>query len=304
MDKLFIALQYILPHHLLSAVMHAITRISWAPFKNYVIRRVVDLYKVEMQDAVEPRPDQYASFNDFFTRALKADARPIAGNNAIACPVDGEVSQLGPISNGRIFQAKKHDYSLLELVGGDQALAAEFTDGQFATIYLSPRDYHRIHMPSSGTLRRMIHIPGRLFSVNRLTTREVPRLFARNERLVCIFDGENGPFAVILVGAIFVSSMETVWSGIVTPKRLQPAVTHYHQPAAVTLGKGEEMGRFNMGSTVVLLYPKDTVNWDDKLSSGSAVRMGEQIAALAGAAVEVEAEADFDYDVDMDTDAG
>jgi len=282
MDKLFIILQYVIPHHLLSLVMHAITRIQWPPFKNYIIRRVVDIYKVDMQDAIEKRPENYKNFNDFFTRALAPEARPVADDAGICSPVDGHFSQLGKINDGRIFQAKKHDYSLLELVGGNQQLANELSDGSFATIYLSPRDYHRIHMPGKGTLRSMTHVPGRLFSVNRLTTNEVPGLFARNERLVCVFDSDTGPFAVILVGAIFVSSMETVWSGIVTPKRLQPTVTNYQKTDSVELDKGDEMGRFNMGSTVILLYPKNTLSWNEKLYAGSPVKMGENIAQPAG----------------------
>ncbi len=279
MDKLFVAVQYLLPHHLLSALMHVITRIQWAPFKNYIIRRVIDIYKVDMQDAIESRGESYASFNDFFTRQLKAEARPIDSSDGICSPVDGTFSQLGEINNGRIFQAKKHDYSLLELIGGDQRLANEFTNGSFATIYLSPRDYHRIHMPQSGTLRSMTHVPGRLFSVNRETTSQVPRLFARNERLVCIFDGDKGPFAVIFVGAIFVSSMQTVWSGIVTPRREQPTVSHYQLPDEVSLNKGDEAGRFNMGSTVILLYPENSIAWNENIVPGSAIKMGENIAA-------------------------
>jgi len=278
MGKLFVLVQYLLPHHLLSALMHAIMRIEWPPFKNYLIRRIISLYKVDMQDAREQRLENFSCFNEFFTRSLKPEARPIAADGKLASPVDGQFSQLGDIRGGRIFQAKKHDYSLLELIGGDQRLAAEFDDGKFATIYLSPRDYHRIHMPAKGTLRSMTHVPGRLFSVNRQTVSEVPRLFARNERLVCIFDGEHGPFAVILVGAIFVSSMETVWSGIVTPKRLQPVTTEYQQSTPIELAKGAELGRFNMGSTVILLFPKDHLQWQDNLAAASDIKMGEAIA--------------------------
>lgn len=280
MSRLFIILQYILPHHLLSAVMHAITRVEWVPFKNYIIRRVVELYKVDMSQAKETNSENYVSFNAFFTRELNKDARPITEGNNVVSPVDGKVSQAGDIKNGRIFQAKQHSYSLMELLGGNENLADEFKNGKFSTLYLSPRDYHRIHMPLTGTLRSMIHVPGRLFSVSPLTTREVPRLFARNERLINIFDTDNGPFAVIMVGAIFVSSMDTVWSGTVTPKRLQPTHWGYDQANPITLEKGEEMGRFNMGSTVILLFPENKMNWIDELTPDATVIMGQEVATL------------------------
>lgn len=272
-------LQYLLPHHLLSALMHAIARIEWVPFKNLLIRQVVSMYDVDLSSAREENPENYPSFNAFFTRQLKADARPVAEGNTIVSPVDGTVSQAGDILDGRIFQAKQHNYSLTELLGGREKLASEFENGKFATIYLSPRDYHRIHMPADGKLREMIHVPGRLFSVSPETTRVVSRLFARNERLINIFDSDHGPFAVIMVGAIFVSSMDTVWEGTITPRRQQPTRWDYQQQKKdIELGKGEEMGRFNMGSTVILLFPEDTVNWMDILTPDARLMMGQAIA--------------------------
>lgn len=279
---LFVLLQYMLPHHLLSALMYRIARVEWPSFKDTLIRQVIQWYRVDMQEALEPDPARYRHFNDFFTRALKPDARPVIDSeDTIACPADGTLSQSGDIEDGRIFQAKGHDYSLLELLGGDIELSRRFEDGSFATIYLSPRDYHRVHMPLQGTLQQMIHVPGRLFSVNETTTRQVPRLFARNERVVSLFETEAGPMAVILVGAIFVSSIDTVWSGTVTPVSQQVRSWHY-QPTTpstpVVLDKGEEMGRFNMGSTVILLFGKDAVEWADELTPGRTMRLGEGMA--------------------------
>lgn len=271
-------LLYLLPHHLLSAIMHAIARIEWAPFKDFMIRRVIDQYEVDLSSAVEENPQAYASFNAFFTRALKPESRPLAGEDQVACPVDGTVSQAGSIRNGRIFQAKQHNFTLLELLAGNTQLAAEFADGKFATLYLSPRDYHRIHMPRDGQLRQMIHVPGRLFSVSPTTTRVVSRLFARNERLINIFDSPQGPFAVIMVGAIFVSSMDTVWAGTVTPRRLRPTQWQYRAAdESPHLKRGEEMGRFNMGSTVILLFPEDRVDWNDEFNPNARVFMGQSI---------------------------
>ncbi|MCU7892510.1 MAG: archaetidylserine decarboxylase [Candidatus Thiodiazotropha sp. (ex Ustalcina ferruginea)] len=283
-ETLFIGLQYPLPHHLLSWVMHSITRIETKPIKDLLIRRVVDWFNVDMQEALESDPSRYRHFNDFFTRALNPDARPVTQqSNEIACPADGALSQAGDIEAGYLFQAKGHDYSLLELLGGDAEMSHLFEDGNFATIYLSPRDYHRLHMPISGKLKRMVHVPGRLFSVNATTCQKVPRLFARNERVICLFDTEVGPMAMILVGAIFVSSIETVWAGTITPARQRVNSWDYSpqsEPVTVELEKGEEMGRFNMGSTVILLFGKDSIEWLDDFTSGTAVKMGEAIAAV------------------------
>ena len=273
-------LQYILPHHLLSAIMHAITRIEWAPFKNLLIRQVVDIYDVDLSSAQEENLQNYASFNAFFTRQLKADARPVATGNNIVSPVDGTVSQAGDILDGRIFQAKQHSYSLTELLGGREQLAGEFENGKFTTIYLSPRDYHRIHMPARGKLRAMAHIPGSLFSVSPLSTRVVPGLFARNERLVTIFDTKLGPMGLVLVGAINVASIETVWAGAITPplgKRVRRWSYPDTGPQSIVLDKGAEMGRFNMGSTVIMLFSKSTIVWDSAMRPEATVRMGSKL---------------------------
>jgi phosphatidylserine decarboxylase len=281
-QSLFVGLQYLLPHHLLSSLMHSIARVELKPFKDLLIRQAIKWYQVDMQEALQSDPTQYRSFNDFFTRALRPDARPVAEpSNHIASPADGTLSQAGDIEAGFLFQAKGHDYSLLELLGGDAEMNRLFEDGNFATIYLSPRDYHRLHMPLSGKLMRMLHVPGRLFSVNETTCQSVPRLFARNERVICLFETDLGPMAMILVGAIFVSSIETVWAGTITP--LQQRVnswdyTPQSKPAGIELEKGEEMGRFNMGSTVILLFPKDVMEWAEDFTPGSPVRMGQMIA--------------------------
>jgi phosphatidylserine decarboxylase len=284
-ETLFVALQYLLPHHLLSRWMHAITRVEATTFKDSLIRRVIAWYKVDMSEALESNPRAYRSFNDFFTRALRPDARPIAAETGqIACPADGALSQAGHIEDGRLLQAKGHDYSLLELLGGDAQMSKLFEAGSFATIYLSPRDYHRVHMPYGGRLRQMVHVPGRLFSVNETTCQKVPRLFARNERVICLFDTDIGPMAVILVGAIFVSSIDTVWAGTITPAQQRVRSWDYlpePAPQVIELEKGEEMGRFNMGSTVILLFGKEAVAWRDEFTAGAKVKMGEAIGETA-----------------------
>jgi phosphatidylserine decarboxylase len=270
--------QYALPHHALSGLMSKLTHCQNKTWKNLFIKSIVQMYGVNMQEAKFQDLDHYPSFNDFFTRELKDGARQIASAaNAIACPADGAVSQAGPISNGRIFQAKGHDYTALELLGGDTERAQAFENGSFATIYLSPKDYHRLHMPLTGTLKEMVHIPGRLFSVNNTTVGAVPNLFARNERVACIFDTDAGPMALILVGAIFVSSVETVWHGVVTPPSISaPRTWRYHE-GAPTLEKGVEMGRFNMGSTIIVLFGKEKTAWIEDLTAGKAVQLGEAI---------------------------
>jgi phosphatidylserine decarboxylase len=261
--------------------MHTITRSEIRWWKSLFTRWFVKQFNVDMSLAKEPNLDSYPSFNSFFTRALHESARPIvADENLLACPVDGAVSQLGTINDGRIFQAKGRDYTLLELLGNDNEKAQQFADGSFATLYLSPRDYHRIHLPIGGTLKAMSHIPGRLFSVSPATARAVPRLFARNERVVAYFDTDIGPLAMVLVGAIFVASIETVWAGEVTP----PAgnkIRHWEydgQEPAHQFRKGEEIGRFNMGSTVIVLTGKDAIQWLDTLHATDAVQMGQAIA--------------------------
>ncbi|MDT4290761.1 archaetidylserine decarboxylase [Methylomonas sp. MO1] len=270
--------QYALPHHALSGLMSKLTHCQNKTWKNLFIKSIVQMYGVNMQEARFQDLDHYPSFNDFFTRELKDGARQIASAaNAIACPADGAVSQAGPISNGRIFQAKGHDYTALELLGGDTERAQAFENGSFATIYLSPKDYHRLHMPLTGTLKEMVHIPGRLFSVNNTTVGAVPNLFARNERVACIFDTDAGPMALILVGAIFVSSVETVWHGVVTPPSISAPRTWRYQEDAPTLEKGVEMGRFNMGSTIIVLFGKEKTAWNEDLTAGKAVQLGEAI---------------------------
>jgi phosphatidylserine decarboxylase len=270
--------QYALPHHALSGLMSKLTHCQNKAWKNLFIKSIVQMYGVNMQEAKFQDLDHYPSFNDFFTRELKDGARQItSAADAIACPADGEVSQAGPISNGRIFQAKGHEYSALELLGGDAQRARAFENGSFATIYLSPKDYHRLHMPLTGSLKEMVHIPGRLFSVNNTTVGAVPNLFARNERVACIFDTEAGPMALILVGAIFVSSVETVWHGVVTPPSISAPRTWRYEDNAPTLEKGVEMGRFNMGSTIIVLFGKEKTAWNDDFISGKAVQLGEAI---------------------------
>lgn len=270
--------QYILPHHPLSRLMRKLTFSENKTWKNLFIQQIVRHYGVNMDEAINADIHSYASFNQFFTRELKAGARTIANNTGdIACPADGTVSQAGDITDGNIIQAKGKSYTAIDLLGGDGARAAPFKNGKFATIYLSPKDYHRLHMPLDGTLREMIHVPGRLFSVNAATAHSVPRLFARNERVVAIFDTEIGPMALVLVGAIFVASIETVWHGEVTPPSATQVQTWQYSDNAPQLKRGEEMGRFNMGSTIIVLYGKDVMNWADTFVAGKTVRLGEKI---------------------------
>lgn len=282
-DRLAVLPQYLLPKQALTLLAGAVARRQGGAFTTGLIRRFVARYNVDMAEAAEPRTEAYASFNDFFTRALKPGARPLAAA-PLLCPVDGAISQFGPVQQGQVFQAKGHRYSTTALVGGDAALAAPFADGAFATLYLSPRDYHRIHMPCAGTLRRMLHVPGDLFSVNPTTARGVPGLFARNERVVCVFDDAAGrPFVLVLVGATIVGSMATVWHGLVNPPR--PGTVrdwHYSGDLAVRLDRGAEMGRFLLGSTVVMLFTRaqmDGLHFNPSWAPGGPIRMGEVMAA-------------------------
>ena len=280
MDRLFIFFQHLVPQHLLSRMTGWLADVRspiW--LKNRVIRQFIAHFEVNMAEAAEPDPEAYPNFNEFFTRPLAQGARPIDDSD-IVCPADGAISQFGAIDEGRIFQAKGQWFSARELLGGDEQRAAQFEDGEFATIYLSPRDYHRVHMPVAGKLVATSYIPGKLFSVNGVTAENVERLFARNERLVCYFDTAVGPMALVLVGAMVVAGIETVWSGQVAPPLKVPMVIDYHQtPAAVELAKGEEMGRFKLGSTVILLFPKDSIDWDARYVAGTATRLGEPLAA-------------------------
>jgi len=239
-----------------------------------VIRSFVARYGVNMQEAADPDIASYASFNEFFTRPLREGARPLAAAEFI-CPVDGAISQFGAIERDNIFQAKGHSYTTTALVGGDADLAAQFADGSFATLYLSPKDYHRIHMPCAGRLQRMIYVPGELFSVNPTTARGVPGLFARNERVVCVFDSDFGPFVLTLVGATIVGSMATVWHGVVNPPRAPDISKWHYDGQEVVLQKGQEMGRFLLGSTVVMLFPKDTLSFNPEWEPTRGIRMGE-----------------------------
>ncbi len=245
-----------------------------------IIARFVARYQVNMAEAAEPNIASYATFNEFFTRALKPGARPLASADWV-CPVDGAVSQLGNIDKDQIFQAKGHSYSTRALVGGDTQLAAQFENGHFACLYLSPKDYHRIHMPCAGSLRRMVYVPGDLFSVNPTTARGVPGLFARNERLVCVFDTAHGPFINVLVGATIVGSMATTWHGLVNPPRSSKVRSWDYAPGAVRFEQGDEMGRFLLGSTVVMLWPAQALAFNPEWAAGRGVRMGE-VMALAG----------------------
>jgi len=271
--------QYILPHHLLSRLMGILTHSKNKIWKNFFIKQIIRHYHVNMDEAAEQNIENFVCFNEFFTRELKPGIRPIVdlpGN--IACPADGSISQCGEIMTGSIFQAKGKNYTVLDLLGGDTNQAEVFEHGNFATIYLSPKDYHRLHMPIAGTLRKMIHIPGRLFSVNGATANSVPGLFTRNERVVAIFDTEVGPMVLVLVGAIFVASIETVWHGVVTPPTSSAIQTwNYNSDNAPSLIRGAEMGRFNMGSTIIVLFGKSQMTWSEDLQTDKAVKLGQLI---------------------------
>ncbi len=272
--------QYALPKKALTRFAGFVANGKRGERTTRLIRWFIGKYGVDMSEAAEPNPARYASFNDFFTRALREGARPIA-DTALVSPVDGAISQFGAIEHDQIFQAKGHRYSTRALVGGDAALAARFDNGHFATIYLSPRDYHRIHMPCDGVLRSMVYVPGELFSVNPVTARGVPGLFARNERVVCVFDGPDGPFVLTLVGATIVGSMATVWHGTVNPPRGPDVKRWDYADGEVVLKKGQEMGRFMLGSTVVLLFPAGPLRFEAAWAPAGAVRLGEPMAEWA-----------------------
>ncbi len=282
-DRWFAALQYVLPKQLLSRLIYALARSEAAFVKNTFLRIFLRGYRVNMDEALQADPFAYRSFNDFFTRGLRPDARPIAQDAAlIVSPVDGTLSQCGTLQDDLLLQAKGQQYSLLELLGGDEEAAQAYRGGSFACIYLAPYNYHRIHMPCAGDVRSNLYVPGDLFSVNAATARAVPRLFARNERLVCEFDTPLGRMAVILVGALFVGSIQTVHCGEVNPP---PRRRKAPQPIAAgigrSFGKGEELGRFNMGSTVILLFQRDRMRWDPSLASTATVQLGRPIGQRA-----------------------
>lgn len=271
-------LQYILPHHTLSKMMSKLTHCENKIWKNLFIKQIIKHYGVDMNEALEQDINSFKSFNDFFTRELNPAVRPLTTTpNAIACPADGSVSQAGKINDGEIFQAKGKSFTATDLLGGDPGRAEPFNNGIYTTIYLSPKDYHRLHMPLTGTLREMVHIPGRLFSVNTATTQSVPGLFARNERVAALFDTDAGPMALVLVGAIFVSSIETVWHGVVTPPSITSVRSWKYQENAPVLKIGQEMGRFNMGSTIIVLFGNNKAKWDSNFAAEKVVRLGEHI---------------------------
>jgi phosphatidylserine decarboxylase len=269
-------LQYILPHRALSRVVYRATRWTWRPWKDFLIGQIVRRYQVDMSEAAQSDPRAYPHFNAFFTRELRAGARRADDDpTSLLCPADGRISQAGAIVDGRIFQAKGQDYTAAELLG-DEVAAGPYRNGRFATIYLSPRDYHRVHMPLTGTLRETVHVPGRIFSVAPFAVEAIPRLFARNERLVCHFDGEHGPFAVVMVGAILVSSVATVWDGLVIPPYASSIRRKSFAGQGITLERFAEMARFNMGSTVIVLLPAGTSSLDD-LQPLQVVRLGQRL---------------------------
>ncbi len=278
-DRLAVLPQYFLPKQALTALAGRFARAEGGSLTHAAIRRFVARYGVNMAEAAQPDITAYATFNEFFTRPLRDGARPLAQARFV-CPVDGAISQFGPIEKDQIFQAKGHSYSTTALVGGDAALAAGFDNGHFATLYLSPKDYHRIHMPCDGRLTRMIHVPGALFSVNPTTARGVPGLFARNERVVCVFDTAHGPFVLVLVGATIVGSMATVWHGVVNPPRSGQLREWRYDTESVELAQGAEMGRFLLGSTVVMLFPRGPLQFNPAWGPARSIRMGEAMAHL------------------------
>jgi phosphatidylserine decarboxylase len=269
-----VLLQYALPKQALTTFAGSVASARRGARTTRLIRWFIRKYDVDMSEAAEPDPTRYATFNDFFTRALRPGARPIAPAHLV-CPVDGAISQFGSIDRDQIFQAKGHHYTSTALIGGDEKFASRFEGGLFATLYLSPRDYHRVHMPCDGTLTRMLHVPGELFSVNPVTARGVPGLFARNERVVCCFDSPRGPFVMVLVGATIVGSMVTVWHGVVNSPRVDRVREWTYAEGQVTLRQGEEMGRFQLGSTVVMLFPASFHQFHAGWVAGGAVRLGE-----------------------------
>jgi phosphatidylserine decarboxylase len=274
--------QYLLPKQLLTTLAGRFASQARGDLTTSVIRWFVKKYHVNMAEALNPEISSYATFNDFFTRALKPGARPLAAAELI-CPVDGAISQFGAVQLDQIFQAKGHSYSTTALVGGDSTLAAQFQNGSFATLYLSPKDYHRIHMPCDGTLTRMIYVPGDLFSVNPTTARGVPGLFARNERVVCVFDTDQGPFVLVLVGATIVGSMATVWHGQINPPRSADIREWRYDDEPISLKQGDEMGRFMLGSTVVMLFPESrstTAAFNPDWVAGGAIQLGQAMCQL------------------------
>lgn len=281
-DYLFALPQYLIPHHAISRLTLWLTRCRIVWLKNGLMSWFIKRFRVDMSEAIISDHRQYENFNAFFTRPLKKDVRPVVdGDDVIVCPVDGAVSQAGKIDGDTIYQAKGHNYSTLALLGGQQDLAAQFVNGYFATLYLSPRDYHRIHMPLSGQLENVVYVPGRLFSVNTKTVRCIPDLFARNERVVAVFNTIAGPMAMVLVGAINVGCIETIWQGVITPPR-RPSIERwdYRDQKDIRLHRAEEMGRFNMGSTVICLFANNNIQFDPSIMALAPVKMGQVLATF------------------------
>jgi len=282
-ERLLASFQYILPQHFLSRFVYALMRCETTWVKNMLIRVISRLAGINYDEALSPDPADYASFNAWFTRALKPGVRAFDSDPlAFLSPCDGKISETGTLQANSILQAKGKDYSLQDLLANDP-VCSQLTDGYFSTIYLSPKDYHRIHMPITGHLQRMIHVPGRLFSVAPYTVRQVPRLFARNERVISIFETDSGPLVMVLVGAMLVSSTETVWAGEITPNKNKDVTVTDYPDKNITLFKGDEMGRFNMGSTVILLMPTNTIRTIDGLAAGDTVKVGQRLANLVSA---------------------
>lgn len=281
MTRILVCLQYLLPQQILSRIVYHATRWRWQPWKNLLIRWFVRHYQVDLSLAERRDASEYVHFNDFFTRALHADARSVTNTEpSVVSPVDGTVSAMGRITRGQLLQVKGKHYGVSELLS-DSALAAKFEGGTFITLYLSPRDYHRIHMPCAGKLLRMIHVPGRRFAVNRASVAGVPRLFARNERLVNLFETRHGPMALVMVGALCVGSLHTTWAGTLPPANRRNELDYNYAHLDINFRRGEEMGRFDMGSTVILLFPAARMRWQSDLKAGQSVRMGQQIGTAA-----------------------
>lgn len=284
-DYLFSALQYLLPQRLSAHLVYTLSRMETSWIKNAFIRAYIAFFNVDMDEAAHTDPHAYPTFNHFFTRPLRPGARPIApGERVACCPVDGAVSQIRMIQADTLFQAKSRYFSLTELLGGDSVKAADFHDGSYVTLYLAPRDYHRVHMPMAGRLEQMVHVPGQLFSVSPPTTRVLLNLFTRNERIISVFDTAVGPMALVLVGAFNVGSIETVWAGAITPPRGRQ-IRRWNYPAnaaeePILLAKGAEMGRFNMGSAVIVLFAKNAVVWEPTLGPETRVQMGQRLGTL------------------------
>jgi phosphatidylserine decarboxylase len=280
-----VRIQYMLPHHALSSLVHWLTRCTWEPLKTLLIRIFIRMYGVDMTVVEHEDTGDYADFNAFFTRALKPEVRRIdQATDAVVSPVDGSVSQVGHNRHGYLLQAKDKKFTVLDLLGNDPVAALRFSKGAFITLYLAPADYHRVHIPLAGTLEKMAYVPGRLFSVNPVTTENIDQLFARNERIISLFNTNHGLMAVVMIGAMFVGSMETAWAGPITPAhdRSQSTWSYDHLKDRVKLAKGAEMGRFNMGSTVILLFEKERVQWLDNLKPGDRVQMGQKLGTLIG----------------------